>query len=110
MLITLNELGKFLYKTINEFMAALKEWCKKLGKKCKCMAGKEKEQQKAKSKGNKPQMAERDAEKEEARPVRPDTNHVQQQKRPKSPVVEDNKAVSFNMSAEKNWAKIISHP
>uniref|UniRef100_A0A914GQ01 Potassium channel domain-containing protein n=1 Tax=Globodera rostochiensis TaxID=31243 RepID=A0A914GQ01_GLORO len=37
MLITLNELGKFLYKTINEFIAMLNSKCKALPKICKCL-------------------------------------------------------------------------
>jgi hypothetical protein len=38
MLITLNELGKFLYKSINEFMAALNRQLKAIGRCCGCLA------------------------------------------------------------------------
>jgi hypothetical protein len=37
MLITLNELGKFLYKTINEFMAWLTRKCRAIGQCCGCL-------------------------------------------------------------------------
>lgn len=37
MLITLNELGKFLYKSINEFMASLSKQCKSIGQFCGCL-------------------------------------------------------------------------
>jgi hypothetical protein len=50
MLITLNELGKFLYKSINEFMASLTKKCKGIGQFCGCLPPTEKDQRKRKEK------------------------------------------------------------